>query len=125
MIKGLVIFHLLSVVAVFISELALAYKVILWDAIIVSLLFYLGKHFAHKGQYIRYSSRNGWELDQAFYPIEILTSTVITSYLLILHFEQQNKRKQTILICKDALINDDYRKLIVALRLSGLKKDAL
>jgi hypothetical protein len=37
-------------------------------------------------------------------------------------FNQKNKQKQSILICKDALINDDYRKLMVALKITGLKK---
>jgi len=34
----------------------------------------------------------------------------------------QNKKKQTILICRDALSYDEYRKLMVALKISGVNR---
>ncbi len=97
-------------------------------AILFSFLLYLKKQLEFGEIFVRHSSLRGWELadlDGKYYSIEVLPSTIITSILLVLHFKQQSKPKQTILICKDALINDDYRKLMVALRISGLKKDVL
>ena len=41
--------------------------------------------------------------------------------MIVLHF-MQNKQKQTILICRDALFYDEYRKLMVALKITGLKR---
>ena len=122
----MLILHLVAFLAVFLSALVLAYKVVLWDAILFSFLFNLAKHRKYKGPSIRYSPRIGWELAQTdlkFHSIEVLPSTVTTQFLIILHFKQQSKKKQTILICRDTLIQNDYRKLMVALRLSGLKRD--
>ena len=126
LIKWLAVLHGLSIFTVFLISFALVYKAMLWGTIIFSFVFYLNRDAEFNGMLIRHSSCGGWELadlDGIFYPIKVLPSTVITPYLLIMHFNQQNKQKQTILICKDALINDDYRKLMVALKISGLKKD--
>ncbi len=126
LMKGVVILHLAAFLAVFLSALVLAYKVVLWNVVLFSLFFYVAKFREYKSQFIRYSLRSGWEFAQSdlkFYPIDILSSTVITQFLLFLHFKQQSAKKQTILIYKDALIKDDYRKLMVELRLSGLKRD--
>ncbi len=74
---------------------------------------------------IRYSSVVGWDITQngdVFHLIEVLPSTVLTSYLLILHFKAHNKKIQTILIVKDALTHDNYRKLMVLLKIAGVKK---
>jgi len=128
LIKWLAILHGLSFIAVFLTSVALVYKALLWCTIIFSLFFCLDRENRFNGLVIRYSSFKGWEfadLEDIYSPIEVLPSTVITPYFLIMHFNQQNRQKQTILICKDALINDDYRKLMVALRISGLKRDGL
>jgi hypothetical protein len=124
--KCLLALHCLSAFAVLLSSLDLEYKALLWSAVFFSLLFYSSKERDFNGLLIRHSSLKGWELadlDGIYCPIEVLPSTVISSYLLVMHFNQKNKQKQSILICKDALINDDYRKLMVALKIAGLKKD--
>ncbi len=94
--------------------------------ILFSLLFYLRRELRFHGLSIVHSMVSGWEMalsDHQFYPVKILASTVITPYLIVLHYKIQNKQKKTILICKDALIEDDYRKLMVELKISGIQKD--
>ena len=124
LIRWLVVLHAIAIVAAFINALDLVYKVIITLMILVSLLIYLKREINFHGLLIRYSSGFGWEIaysENNFYAIEILASTIITRYIIILHFIHNNK-KQTILICKDALFYDEFRKLMVALKISGLNK---
>lgn len=75
---------------------------------------------------LRFSLLAGWEIAYAenhYHPITVIPSTVITRFLVILHFKMQNQQKQTILIFNDALNGDEYRKLVVELKISGLAKD--
>ena len=92
--------------------------------VLVSLRVYLKREINFRGLLIRHSSGFGWEVaysENNFYAIEILASTILTPYIIILHFIH-NKKKQTILICRDALFYDEFRKLMVALKISGLNK---
>ena len=63
----------------------------------------------------------GYYTENNFHVIELLASTVVSRYIIVLHFVQ-NKENQTILICRDALFYDEFRKLMVALKISGLNK---
>jgi len=121
----LVVLHVLSIPPVFLSSLTLINKIILCSAVFISLLVNLNREHHFKSQLIRYSSFAGWEIayNSSFYPIEVLPSTVITPFLLVLHYKQQKKPKKAILICKDALINEEYRKLMVKLTIDGFKKE--
>ena len=72
---------------------------------------------------LRYSGSKGWELagKDAFSTIQILHSTVISTFIIILHFNGQEDRKQSILIPCDALSTEEFRKLTVELKISGFK----
>ena len=96
--------------------------------ILCSLLFYLRRELRFHDLSIVHSMASGWEMSLSgnfFYPVKILASTVITPYLIVLNYKIQNKQKRTILICKDALVEDDYRKLMVELKISGIQKDGI
>ena len=70
--------------------------------------------------YLRYSDKNQWSAafnDQPFQPITILSTTVINQWLVILHFEIQ-QRSLTRLIFRDSLSRNDYRRLIVELKIN-------
>lgn len=117
----LAVIHIIAIVVAFFNALTLTYRLIIIFSIVISFIFYLKR--LKNVYWIRYSSLSGWELSYAenvYFPIEILPSTVLTTYLIVLHFKQLNKQKQTILIFKDSLIGDDYRKLKVELKISGL-----
>lgn len=126
LIKWLVLLHTIAVIATVFNSLAVAYKLVMIILILISLFVYL-KH-ANKTYIIRYSTLSGWVIAYSknnFYPIEIVKSTVLTRFFIILHFKMQNQKKQAILISKDALDGNEYRKLMVELKISGLAKDEL
>jgi len=119
--------HLLPSPFIFLSSLSFNNQLFLIVSLFVSLLVYIKKEICFNNITIRYSTAKGWELghiEGVFSSIQVLPSTVLTPYLLILHFKLQNNSKKTILICRDALIDDSYRKLLVLLKISGLKKVA-
>ena len=123
--RWLVFLHAIAIVAVFINALDLIYKVIITLMVLVSLLVYLKREINFHDLIIRYSTEFGWEVaysENNFDAIEVLDSTVITRYIIILNFIQ-NKKKQTILICRDALFYDEYRKLMVKLKISGISRE--
>ena len=126
LIKWLVLLHVTAIIAASLAALEPSYKIVIISMALLSLLFYLKRELRFHSLSIVHSMASGWEIslsDNQFYPVKILASTVITPYLIVLHYKIQNKQKQTILICKDALIADDYRKLMVELKISGIQKD--
>ena len=126
--KGLIVLHIIAIFAVFLNALILTIKFFIIALVLLSLFYYLKQSLNFKGISIRHNSEFGWEIidsENYFNPIEILSTTVLTHYLIVLHFKKQNNKKKTILICRDALENDKYRKLMVELKVSGLNKDVL
>ncbi len=117
---GLAIFIVAITVIPFISQ------VILIILILFSLIFYLKREKGVKVFTLRYSTAFGWEItnsENQFQLIEILPTTVLSPYLVFLHYKINNnnkKKKFHVLITKDRLSNDDFRKLRVELRISGL-----
>ena len=118
LINGL---HILSILACWLSALPLPLRILL------SLLLAFSWHFQHKAcsadcTYLRYTSNAGWAVafhDHMSYDSLILKpSTVAGGMLTILHFEVKNCNK-TLLIFKDAMSANDYRRLIVLLKISG------
>lgn len=126
--KGLCLLHGIALLAIIITSVAITYKVIIIFLIFYSLFYYSKKAKQCAELYIRYSQENGWEkahLENQFESIEILPSTFHCLYFVVLYIKKQNSTKQTILICKDALKNDGFRKLTVELKISGICKVAL
>jgi hypothetical protein len=66
---------------------------------------------------IKYSEKAGWEISNGgdFEAVEILKSTVITTFIIFL----QVKNQPALLVANDALSEDDYRQLIVKLRMTA------
>ena len=130
LIKWLVILHGLAVIVAILTPFPVIYKAITTVLILVSLIVSLKQESSLKGFILRYTTVFGWEISESNYCfdlIEILPSTVLTPYMVFLHYriKQSGKHKQkvkAILIVKDALIDDDFRKLRVELKISGLQK---
>lgn len=120
--------HGLAVFIVGITAIPLIPQVILTILILFSLIFYLKQEKTIKVFTLRYSTAFGWEIansENGFQLIEILPTTVLSPYLVFLHYKinSNNQKKQKnlyVLIAKDTLSNDDFRKLRVELRISGL-----
>ncbi len=121
--------HGLAVFIVGITAIPLIPQVILIILILFSLIFYLKQEKAIKIYTLRYSTAFGWEItnsENEFQLIEILPTTVLSPYLVFLHYRiSNNNKKQNIyvLITKDRLSHDDFRKLRVELRISGLREN--
>jgi toxin CptA len=73
---------------------------------------------------IRYSNESTWQISSSYgiESVEILKSTLITIFFIILHIKSQFTDKLTILVVSDALSDDDYRRLIVQLITTSTKK---
>jgi len=126
LIKCYVVIHMLAILAVFLTHIFLIYQFFLLIVIATSLWRALNTELKFNKIVIRHRLETGWEVcysDGIFNSIEILSSTVLTPYVLILHFKLTNQQKKTILIAKDALDDEKYRELSVSLKILGLKKD--
>jgi hypothetical protein len=66
---------------------------------------------------IRHTEKLGWEIaeHEDFEAAVILKSTVVTTFFIFLHIQN----KPSILIANDALSEDDYRQLIVKLKMTA------
>ena len=64
-------------------------------------------------------TETGWQIVEArqMINIDVLPSTVICPFAVFLHFKQDDSFK-TLLIMSDALLPEDYRRLIVRLKTS-------
>lgn len=73
-----------------------------------------------KNQYytLKYSEAFGWELSEGsdFIAIDILGSTVMTTFVVFLHYKKASGRKRVLIIFHDALEEEDYRCFIVKLK---------
>jgi hypothetical protein len=130
LIKWLIGMHGLAIFVVGITAIPLIPQVILIILILFSLFFYLKQEKAIKVYTLRYSTAFGWEItnsENEFQHIEILPTTVLSPYLIFLHYKINNNNKKQkklyVLIAKDRLSNDDFRKLRVELRISGLREN--
>ena len=126
--RMVVLLYLLALVASIANGLNLFIKMSLF--IFIILYFQIGVRRLNDINYrIKYSDALGWALSAGgeFVPIDISRSTVITTQMLFLHFNyvsNQPKRlfnKQTLLILNDQLTVEDYRSLIVKLKMTVIK----
>lgn len=122
--KGLIVLHVFAIVAASLNALAISYKLIIIGLILISFLYHLKSQIDFSGFTIRHSEAFDWEIaliEHEFQQIEILKSTVITPYVIFLHFKLPKKQKQTAVICADALEGGEFRKLLVELKIAGIK----
>ncbi|MDD5461252.1 MAG: hypothetical protein PHG00_06415 [Methylococcales bacterium] len=127
--KWVIVIHTLALAAGMANALPVVIKISLFAVICLHLRYALGRLNAQKYT-IKYTDALGWEISEGhdFYPITILRSTVITTYVLFLHFKPgfrigypKSGIKKTLLILKDSMAEDDYRYLIVKLKMAGIK----
>jgi Membrane-bound toxin component of toxin-antitoxin system len=120
--RMLILAHGLALAACAISYLPLVFKLAL-AAVIGLHLYFEVKHLT-SGQYkIKYSEASAWEVadENDFESVQILPSTVVTTFAVFLHIKRENADKQTILVLSDALSKDAYRQLIVKLKTTATK----
>jgi membrane-bound toxin of toxin-antitoxin system len=121
----LVTMHILSVIAVYLTSLSLEVRVILLAGIGLSLIFWIWDYNLRGHEQIRFSEQAGWQLKRskgAFFSIRILPASIVTLWCIVLLFENGGRR-QTLIIFNDELPARDFRRLIVLIKTSGLKKE--
>ena len=124
--KLIVFIHGLAFVASMINTLVFSVKVSL--CVVVSIHCWITlKRLRRLSHIIKYTEALGWQLSegQDFVPIDVLNSTVITTKALFLHFNHRSQgnftkpaSKKTLLVLNDALAEEDYRYLIVKLKMT-------
>jgi hypothetical protein len=109
------VIHLIALGAGVVNTLPLAVKLAI--AILIGLNFKINFPLLKIEQRkIRYTEKLGWEISEGgdFEAVAILKSTVVTTFFIFL----QMQNKPTILVANDALSEDDYRQLIVKLKIT-------
>ncbi|MFM8342061.1 MAG: protein YgfX [Methylomonas sp.] len=110
--------HFIIFAACWLNNLPLLMKIALSAMVITSRIYQYKQ--PQPDFYLRYSDKNQWSAafnNQPFQPINILSTTVITQWLVILHFEIQ-QHSLTRLIFRDTLSSNDYRCLMVELKIN-------
>jgi len=123
MVRLILIIHFLSLVACLLNGLSVKYQAILILLVTVSLINQLSAYNRASSACLKYLDSDGWGVahdSHVFIPIDISATTVLTSLLTVLYFEQGETRK-VLVIFKDAMTEKEYRKLRVTLKTSGLK----
>ena len=114
--KLVAIIHFIAIGASIANALPIAVKVGLVALIGLNYKFNFPK-FNNEQRKIKYSEKAGWEISNSgdFEAVEILKSTVITTFIIFL----QAKNQPALLIANDALNEDGYRQLIVLLKMTA------
>ncbi|MGZ4959331.1 MAG: protein YgfX [Methylomonas sp.] len=116
--------HALSVSACWLNDLPPVISLILSSLVVMS--WFVQRKACKTGHiYLRYTVSEGWSIcfDGELYLVaEIKPTTVVGKMMTILHFSADN-RSRTLLIVKDAMAANDYRRLIVNLKISGYSQE--
>ena len=129
-LKKMVVFiHTLALGASMANALAFAIKISLFAIICINLWLSV-RRLNLECYTIKHTEAFGWEVSEGlvFVSVEILKSTVITTFALFLHYKHGSQSqpsksgyKKTLLILNDALAEEDYRCLIVKLKTAAIK----
>jgi len=124
-----ILFNIIALGAVIANALALAIKISL-SALICTHCWSTLRRLDAVHHTIKHTEALGWEISEGhdFVPIDILKSTVMTTFALFLQFKLVSQthswksgRKKTLLVLNDALADEDYRRLIVKLKTTAIK----
>jgi len=122
----LVLLHSVSALSVFMIAAVLWFKVALWFCIIGSGYFYWCRYQNQSYCFaIKYSPEFLWQLignDEKPLNFKILKSTVMTSFLIVLHVKTDNTYRY-FLVLADSTDDESFRKLHVLLKINPENKD--
>jgi hypothetical protein len=117
----LTILHLLGLLACWLNNLPVGWRLGL-SALLILLWarYYRGVRMATF--YLSYTANQSWSVSfdgDNYLPAKIEATTVITTLVALIHLSIDGKTAQSLIVFKDTLPVDDYRRLIVKLKLSG------
>jgi hypothetical protein len=120
----LIIIHSLAVFACLANALPWFYKLMILAVVVSSLVLTLRRyHTQFKSYHIQHNETSVWQLassENAIETIKILPSSVVTCWVILLHFRLENDECHSLIILNDALNEKDYRALAVTLKIAGL-----
>ena len=129
-LKALVLLiHALALGASLANDLSLVFKSILIIGTCLQGWITL-KHSKNNQLTIKYTDTIGWQIskDHDLAAIEILNSTVVTPFAIFLHYKKScllsiktTQEKHSHLILNDTLSDEDFRRLIVKLKITHIK----
>lgn len=113
--------HLLALVACLGNALPFVLRLLGVAMVAASLMLSLRENrVTSRAIGLNYSEAGGWTLCVCgdTHKVEIMASTVYLSWLIVLHYRVMQERDlRTLLIFRDAVGDENYRKLKVALRI--------
>lgn len=112
--------HVLSLSACWLSELPLTYRLMLSFLTAASWVFQR-KACEADSIYLRYTATEGWAVSfdgEGYLAVTIRPTTVVGRTLTVLHFSADSGNR-ALVIFNDAMTANDYRGLIVKLKISG------
>jgi len=127
--KAVIIVHTIALGASLANGLSIASKIGLLTIICLHLWLTI-RHLNAEHYTIKHTDAFDWEISEGhdFTSINILKSTVITTFVLFLHFKPnsgtgypKSDARKTLLVLNDSLAEDDYRYLIVKLKTAIIK----
>lgn len=112
--------HILSVSACWLNDLPSLYSLSL--SLLVTVSWVVQRYACETGRiFLRYTVTEEWAVSfdgERYLVAKIKPTTVTGRMLIILHFSIDN-RSRALVIVKDAMTANDYRRLIVNLKISG------
>jgi len=75
---------------------------------------------------LRYSRQRGWSLKQGrgdFHPIRLRQTSVVSRVLVAVHWRGDNDSRDTLLVFPDMLQPDQFRRLLVCLKITEIDYD--
>lgn len=113
--------HALAGAACLFNALPIAVRGIAITLVTMSFLTMLRKiRRASRPIELCYSDAGGWTMrnGEELLPVELFASTVSLSWVVILHYRILMQNQRTLMIFRDSLTAEEYRKLKVALRIA-------
>ncbi len=114
------VMHALTLFACWLNSIALVFKIVLGLLVLFSGWLALMRQ-QRQEIYLRYNSELNWWLrsDNEYLPIRIESTTVLSRFLIILHWVQDDNRRGRFAIFRDALPASEFRSLLVCLKVSA------
>ena len=116
--------HVLAVLGCWLNSLPVALRLTAVLLVLTSWVFQYSASLV-ASVFLRYSTAGDWSLSYdgvTFVAINIKPETVLGSLLTVLHFKT-DKQSGSLLVFKDAVAANQYRKLLVQLKISGQSRE--
>jgi|LakMenE18May11ns_1017448.scaffolds.fasta_scaffold9295077_2 hypothetical protein len=115
------VLHFLAILACGVSSLMMLYKAALLIFILM-IKHRADKRWQNSIYKLRFTEFSGWEMafeNDDYCGVTILVSSVITPFVIFLHLKPHTQKPMALVIAKDCLSKNDFRRLVSRLTLSG------